>query len=127
MARSRRSSTTTSSYGSSWSSPPRLPALRALEQARALIKAIEDRRRWSPLGFASPAGAKSRMSRRLTVSGANSTARLTPPSGLSFSVPRDVAVCVRRKERREVIFAQRKAGKGARSPRRRSKFSDIGC
>lgn len=36
-------------------------------------------------------------------------------------------VCARRETRREVLFARRKTGKGARSRRRRSRYSDIVC
>lgn len=44
-----------------------------------------------------------------------------------FEAPRKIAVCVRRKTRREVLFAQRRTGKGARSPRRRDEWSDVSC
>lgn len=48
-------------------------------------------------------------------------------SHMQFNVPRKVAICVRRKQRREVLFAFRKTGKGARSFRRRNQFSDVRC
>lgn len=110
-------------------SEPRLQPLRGLEQARAVVKAVEDRRTFHPLRDLRPAGSLSKASRRIVVSHStpNLARGLHPPPGLSFSVPRDVAVCVRRKERREVLFAKGKQGKGARSPRRRNRFSDIGC
>lgn len=46
----------------------------------------------------------------------------------AFDDPGYVALCVRRKKRREVIFAKRKAGKGSRRRhRRRNYFSEIRC
>ena len=48
--------------------------------------------------------------------------QLLEPSGrffdrLGFSVPQQVLVCVRRKQRRQVIFAKGKNGRGNRKPR----------
>lgn len=47
---------------------------------------------------------------RKRATGRVSASSLYVPAALLFSQPRGVAVCVRRKERREVIFATRKAG-----------------
>lgn len=47
--------------------------------------------------------------------------------GVSFVAPKAVLVCVRRKQRREVLFAGRKTGKGARSPKRRNEWSNVKC
>lgn len=45
-----------------------------------------------------------------------------------FSTPSKVAVCVRRKDRREVLFAKKRTGKGSRSFRRRRNYqSDVRC
>lgn len=99
-----------------------LPLLLGLAQARAIVRAIEDRRRFHPLGLRRPAGSMLRSDRRLV--------EQAPPRkrGFSFAVPNRVAVCVRRKTRREVIFAKRLNGKGAGARhRRRSYYSDIGC
>lgn len=55
-----------------------------------------------------------------------STARFVP-SAVRFDVPRDVAVCVRRKRRREVLHALKVAGRrGMRRPRR-NEYSAISC
>lgn len=45
----------------------------------------------------------------------------------SFQDPRRVMICVRRKSRREVLFAIRKTGKGARSRKRRNEWSNVKC
>lgn len=44
-----------------------------------------------------------------------------------FAVPEKVTVCVRRKQRREVLFAKRKTGKGAKARRRRNYYTAIHC
>lgn len=47
---------------------------------------------------------------------------------LSFNSPQFVAVCVRRHQRRQVLFALRKRGKGsARKHRRRNQHSNTRC
>lgn len=132
MARRRSGSTVPSRHSpvsqSTFSSP--LRQLHALDQLRAMVRALEDRRRFHPMRSLRPAAALRRSSRRLLVSQSptSNLAGRFPPTGLSFAAPRKVAVCVRRKTRREVIFAMRKRGKGAASrKRRRNGFSQIGC
>lgn len=106
-------------------SPRPLPELRGLAQARAVVKSIEDRRFWYP-GPVRPARSL-HGGGRIVPSKAPKLAGRFPPSGLSFDAPHKVAVCVRRKERREVLFAMKRTGKGSRSRRRRNKFSNMGC
>lgn len=57
-------------------------------------------------------------------------ARIINPAGdrLSWRRPARLAVCVRRQERKEVLHALRRTGKGARSPRRRRTWlSSVSC
>lgn len=49
------------------------------------------------------------------------------PLRLRVSSPNNVALCVRRKERKEVLFALKLRGKGSGSRRRRNEWSNIGC
>ena len=49
------------------------------------------------------------------------------PVNVAFSQPKQVAVCIRRKARREVLFAKNRTGKGARSRRTRNQWSDVKC
>lgn len=44
-----------------------------------------------------------------------------------FQKPQDVLTCVRRQRRKQVIFAKRKQGKGARARRRRNWRSEFSC
>ena len=138
MARRRSGSTSgKASSGPSRRIPPvslptfrsPLPDLHALDQLRAMVRAMEDRRRFHPLRTLRPAGALKRSSRRIAVTPSTSNlAGRFPSPGLSFAVPRDVAICVRRKTRREVLFALKKRGKGSGAKRRRrNHFSQIGC
>lgn len=56
------------------------------------------------------------------------TAARALPSQLTFSQPKQVSICVRRKARREVLFAKAKTRKGAGASRRkRSQWSNIQC
>lgn len=49
------------------------------------------------------------------------------PSRVGFVVPRSVAVCVRRKERREVLHALGKVRKRGGGSRRKNLFSHVKC
>lgn len=51
----------------------------------------------------------------------------SPSAKLAFGRPLNVDVCISRRRRREVLFARRKTGKGARSPRKRNYYSDVRC
>lgn len=44
-----------------------------------------------------------------------------------FADARYVALCFRRRARREVLFAYRRTGKGAGSKRRRNAFTEVSC
>lgn len=44
-----------------------------------------------------------------------------------FNAPSRVMACVRRKDRREVLFALGRTGRGARSPKRRNVLSNVRC
>lgn len=97
---------------------------------RSVLSDISDRRTFHPLGDVRPAKGFSKGASRVVLSpnvnrsSKNVRAR---PDVFRFNSPGSVAVCVRRQKRREVIFALRKSGKGARSRRRRNYFSDVSC
>lgn len=97
------------------------------------LQLIEDRRRFHPAGKYAPAGVMSRRDQRRivekTLSVVREGGRLAMPVGrFGFAVPDKVAVCVRRKQRREAIFALGRTGAGAAAKRRRrSEFTEISC
>lgn len=102
--------------------------LTGLDQARALIRSIEDRRLFHPERDYRPALSFGRRSTLVISSSAGIAGRQNVlPARVRFDVPEKVAKCVRRKERREVLFAKRKTRKGAGSRRRRDWWSDVSC
>lgn len=94
-------------------------------------KDIEDRRRFDPTDGLLPARTfTSRDAGRVTLTPVKHSGVGSRKSGRDvhkFAVPADVVICARRKERREVLFAYRRTGKGARSLKRRTPYSDFSC
>lgn len=97
---------------------------------------IEDRRLWSPETRLLPTqkGLQRRTGLR-TVSGvptyrlkAKPSPRLSVPRGIAFGEPNRLVLCIRRKQRKEVLHALRKTGKGVkrRNPKR-NYWSSISC
>lgn len=100
------------------------------------ILMLEDRRRFEPVDDYPRAlfhrSARLVVSPNVNKSKSRAAGRSILSSGLpahiKFNVPREVALCVRRKQRREVLFAKRRTGKGARAVRRRRNFwSNVRC
>lgn len=96
------------------------------------LSLFQDLRTWHPEGPARPAFAKPRSAARIVVSrGRQDRARRmgeSPHPGLSFAAPDKVVLCVRRKRRKQVLFAKKKTGKGSRAKkRRRNYWSSISC
>lgn len=118
---------------SSIARPPLLPVVSPTRFERLAILEFEDRRRFRPDPFSlplSPRKDQRRIVERVSrpVGKANKVARFGRDYKLAFAVPRKVSLCVRRKQRREVMFAMRRTGKGARAVRRRrNQFSDVRC
>lgn len=96
------------------------------------LRLYEDRRTFHPSAFPPAAVIGSRAARRLVerppLRPVDPYRDPFPSLRLGFAVPEKVVACVRRKSRREVMFAKnlRHAGSGARS-RRRNSLSDIRC
>lgn len=92
----------------------------------------DDRRRFHPAGPLRPAFSFRAADRRIVV---KQSSRSAPKRNdtysdwrVAFAVPHRVAVCVRRKQRREVIHALKLTGKGSRARRhRRNTWSDVDC
>lgn len=109
-----------------WVPLPSLPSAPDLE--------LEDRRRFSfespQVAIRSP-GVRSRIRMAPVGRPAGKTrqraSNAIPREMPTFGSPGQVMVCVRRKSRREVLFALRRTGKGGRARRRRSEFSNVRC
>lgn len=113
-------------------SVPLLPTLSPLSVNDPLSE-IEDRRSYHPLGRARPAiyatGAlklKDRSPSKLQKK-YGFRPRSQTNAILTFHRPSQVALCVRRKQRREILFAKRRTGGGGRGPRRRNWTTQISC
>lgn len=106
-----------------------MPVVRPV-RVRTALQLIEDRRVFHPEGaFRPPLSISIPRKSRLVVRKAHfAKSRIsTMPSTLGFRVPKRVALCVRRKERREVIHAKRLTRRGAGSKKRRNYWSAISC
>lgn len=95
------------------------------------LNEIEDRRTWHPQGDVRPARrVLAPASRFRVVRPVSTQASLVEASSVPISVgfqdARRVLVCVRRKQRREVLFAKGYGGAGT-PPRRFSEYSKISC
>lgn len=96
--------------------------------SNTFLRELEDRRTFSP-EIARPARGVRRDATRLMVSPnvnkpVKATEMPTVPTGVQFADPRRVAICMRRKTRREVIFA-RGSGGGRKRKHRRAKWSEF--
>lgn len=87
---------------------------------------VEDRRHYHPLGPArSPRVFSGHPVKPHVVRPSRGR---SVPAKVRFAEPRKTLVCVRRKERREVLFARGRTGKGSGFGRkRRNKQSEITC
>lgn len=94
------------------------------------VLAVDDRRFFDPAGPLRPAYSFGRDARRI-IAKSSPVGSLRNDTNLSarvgFAVPKRVAVCVRRQQRKEVIHALGKQGAGARARRRRSVWSNVDC
>lgn len=95
------------------------------------LKLLEDRRAFHPTKHVEPKTVSARPRQVLRAERSPSISRphaapyLSPRIGLAK--PDQVAMCIRRKTRREVIFAKGKTRKGAGARRTRNQWSDLSC
>lgn len=106
---------------------PSLPA-RVISPLPSPPELVEDRRSYHPLGMFRPARSFGGLPSPVVIKKAP---KARPgrflPFGLSFAQPDKVALCVRRKTRREVLFAKGKGGGGRRRRPRKNWFSKVSC
>lgn len=112
-----------------------LPSL--FSAVRSPLLEVEDRRLWTPepildvppasFGQSSSNISPARAPKRATGAGAKSPYSLMASKPImAFQHPKFVAVCVRRKQRREVLLALGLGGGGKRKPRRNN-LSNVRC
>lgn len=106
--------------------PSAVDTLRAFEALTpySVLQELEDGREWHPLREQRPAEAFRRSHRMFTDSRAVFNDRRPTRE---FAHPPGVAVCIRRKTRREVLHALRKTGKGGSKRRRFTWKSFVKC
>lgn len=90
------------------------------------LQLFEDRRTFHPQGFTRPVFTTQRPAGRI-VQKWHPRSRLKGVAQLSFAIPEKVTLCVRRKRRKEVLFAKKKAGKTGQRKPRRNYWSSISC
>lgn len=103
------------------------------------LRALEDRRTWHPEGPNRPARSFNRSNHQIVVGPdpASRSGRSEPyrpskpwrtlPSIVAFGEPENVAVCVRREQRREVLHAKKKTGRRGQKKPRWTKLSRVSC
>lgn len=106
--------------------PRLLPAFISPVVLRPVVKSLEDRRTFHPLGRLRPAAALTRGSRALVSRGPSF---VYPTARVGFAAPAAVSICVRRHVRREALFGLNRVGAGKRVSKRRkySAFSNVDC
>lgn len=114
---------------------PSLAKLRAnflnlAELQRRLVLLSEDRRQYDPVGdYRWPRGL-SRLASTVKLKRSNvynGASNRLQRDVFRFAVPEKVAICVRRKMRREVLFAERQIHSGAGARRARNYYTDVSC
>lgn len=105
------------------------------------LSIYEDRRQWHPEGIYAPArgfsktrhrlrelAPKHKRDRKRAHSLEDLRSRLEGPyARLAFQAPDSTLICVRRQQRREVIHAKKKAGRGGQKKPRFTEYSNISC
>ena len=96
-----------------------------IPQYRPSIAPVTDRRTYHPAPTFRPVRVSGASGHRLRVP---HPFKVQLPWQLAFHQPKRIAICVRRKMRREVLHAFRLTGKGSRARvRKRDQWSDISC
>jgi len=103
-----------------------------LPPPRTALQDLSDGREWHPLQKARPAPAINVNARRIMAPPLadrfGKAIRAWHGRSNAFAVPKQVAPCIRRKQRREVMFAYKRTGKGSRAfHRKRNQWSNIKC
>lgn len=94
---------------------------------RANLRLVEDRRRFHPEGPRRRAAAFNRWAPRIITPGWAALGGAAVTAKLAFAEPSSVAICVRRKQRREVLLARGHGGKKGQRRPKRNWYSNIRC
>lgn len=116
--------------------PQSLPSVRSRSiispvQGRHLqpLNLIDDRRSYHPEPATRPArlfsGAVASVKATITPKHVSGKSRV--PVQIAFTAPDQTLVCVRRKTRKQVLFAKRKTGKAGQRKPKRNMWSNVRC
>lgn len=111
-------------------SPLRTVKIRSFQEQ---VRELEDRRDYHPQGKSRDPRSTYRSDTRLIVAPIKKAlkrpkgSKLVIPFRTSFSVAKRVSLCVRRHQRREVLFALKRVAKGSGSRKIRNQWSEIKC
>lgn len=93
-----------------------------------LLRMYEDRRAFHPLRDYRAARSFSNRGHGVVVSKSVADSSSFPRSTLRFAVPNKVLICVRRKERKEVLHALGRVGRGSGGGKKhRNQYSEVHC
>lgn len=112
-------------------SPVRIlrPSALPIRLARVQLRDFDDRRRWHPEPFHRPPVAFQRPAARLVATNPPDRPKRFVPASVGFKDPSRVSLCVRRRSRREVLFATGSGGRPRRyhNKPRRNELSNYSC
>lgn len=101
--------------------------------AQTFLREVEDRRDYHPLGRFRAARQLSGHPVERNVIKPTRLNKARPflahsvPIGIKFKAPKKTALCVRREQRKEVLFAKKKTRAGSRGKKHRNWYSSISC
>lgn len=108
----------------------RLPVYKPIRRRISIPRGIEDRRLYSPTPRR-PLTRRSHVAKIEYVHAPSRSKKISAPayplSRPAFAAPRRVLICVRRKQRKEVLFAKNKAGRRGQRRPKFNRFSEISC
>jgi len=89
---------------------------------------LEDRRTYHPDGpVRSPRSITSSYPTYIAAPKPRNDPWAATPPGIAFDAPNDVLICVRRKQRKEVLHALKKTGKTGQKRPHRNPYSNVHC
>lgn len=98
------------------------------QRRQSFLSEVQDRRRFDPDRHAVARTVSGARHRLRAVPGRAGPVMVTLGNRIAFHAPEKMIVCRRRAMRREVMFATKRAGQGARQQvRKRNWMSDIDC
>lgn len=103
------------------------PTVYVPRSVKPKLNQIDDRRTFHPQKLSRPAKLVSGAPHRLKIKTGTRTPKSALPHSVGFSAPAKVLICIRRKTRKQVLFALKRTRKGSGSRKTRNYWSDVKC